>query len=168
MDFEVSTISLWADEKWNNFDTKSSLSPMKHTRSFYNFCNWKLSSYFSSNGTLKSLNGVCILTKAMMLFLPTSNMLMWSLGRIRVKHTCIAYIAKSNNGSWRKISYTQIKVCMCVEMGWSWLLHSNDSFSILYSRAGLVFFPARLWTKCVLTYFYGPSCVHFFLFFSIL
>jgi hypothetical protein len=27
---------------------------------------------------------------------------MWSLGRIKVKHICIAYIAKSNNGSMEK------------------------------------------------------------------
>jgi len=101
-------------------------------------------------------------------FLPTSNMLMWSFGRIRVKHTCIAYIAKSNNGSWRKISYTQIKVCMCVEMGWSWLLHSNDSFSIFYMRARLVFFCSTMDQNVSSHFFHGPSCVHFFLFFSIL
>jgi hypothetical protein len=66
---------------------------------------------------------------------------------------------------WRKISYTQIKVCICVEMGWSWLLHSNDSFSILYMRAGLVFF-LDYGPKCVLTFFYGPSCVHIFFLFN--
>jgi hypothetical protein len=38
----------------------------------------------------------------MFAFLPTSNRLMWSLGRIKIKHTYIVYIAKSNNGSMEK------------------------------------------------------------------
>ena len=49
---------------------------MKHTWSFCNFWNWKHSTYFSSNGTLKSLNGVYILTKGFwicLLFHPTSK-----------------------------------------------------------------------------------------------
>ena len=97
---------------------------------------------------------------------PTSNRLMWSLGRIRVKHTCIAYIAKSNNGSMEKISYTQIKVCMYVEMGWSWLLHSNDSFLHPLFETGLVFF-ARLWIKMRPHIFLCTfMCPHFFSFFQ--
>jgi hypothetical protein len=101
MDFEVATMTPWAVEKWNGFDTKSSLSPMKHTWSFLWILQMKSSNF--SYGTLKLLNGVCILTKALV-FCLTSYF--WQayvkLGRIRIKHTCIAHIAKSNNGSMEK------------------------------------------------------------------
>ena len=105
VDFEVSTMLPWAVEKWNSIDTKSSQSPMNHTWSFYNFCNWELSSYFSSNGTLKSLNSVYILTKALMLcfYILLLISLCGAPGWIRVRHTCIACIAKSNNRSMEKI-----------------------------------------------------------------
>jgi hypothetical protein len=42
------------------------------------------------------------------------------LGRIKVKHTCIAYIAKSNNGSMEEnIIYSDqdVHVYGCVEIG---------------------------------------------------
>jgi len=155
----------WAVEKWNNIDTKSSLSPMKHTWSFYNFCNWKLSSYFSSNVILKSLNGVYILTKALVFaFLHTSNRLMWSLGRIKVKHTCIAYIAKSNNRSMEENiihSDQGVHVCGNVEIGQSWLLLSMIRFFLHLWFESMAFFLSLFF----LFFNYGPSYVHFFLYF---
>jgi len=67
-------------------------------------CSLKHSLYFSSNGTLKSLNSVCILTKALMLCLYILLLisLCGALGWIRVRHTCIACAAKSNNRSKEK------------------------------------------------------------------
>jgi hypothetical protein len=148
VNFEVATMSSWAVEKWNSFDTKSSLSLMKHTWSFYNFCNWKLSSYTSPQMVLLNHSMVYISSPRhwCFAFFPTSNKLQ---GKIRVKHTCITYIAKSDNGSMEK---NIIHSKMCVEVGWSWLLHNNDSFSILYLRAGLSFLLD-----------YGPKCVLIFL-----
>jgi hypothetical protein len=147
---------------------------MKHTWSFCNFCNWKQSSYFSSNDTLKWLKGVCILTKSLMhclCFLLLIS-LCGALGRIRVRHTCIACIAKPNNGSMKKyviLLDQDVHVCM------TWF------FLHLYLRAWLFslflltmdlhvstfFFFFYYEPSCVHIFFvfnYGPSCVHIFSF----
>jgi hypothetical protein len=113
VDFEVSTMSPWVVEKWNGVGTKSSLSPMKHTWSFYNFFAIENLAH-TSQMVLSNHSRVFVSSPRhwCFAFLPTSNRLMWSLGRIRVKHTCIAYIAKSNNGSMEKNNITHIKVCI--------------------------------------------------------
>ena len=73
---------------------------------------------YSSNGTLKSLNGVWFLTKAYdsnALF-PTSKKLIWSLGRKKYEGILALCILLSQTmDPRRKMSYNQIKMCMCVE-----------------------------------------------------
>ena len=66
-----------------------------------------------------------------------------SLGRIRVRHTCISFIAKSNNGSIGEKYHTFRSRCACV---WKcddhdYSLAWYDSFSTFYLRAWLCFSP---------------------------
>ena len=71
---------------------------------------------YSSNGTLKLLNGVWFLTKAYhsnAFFLPTSKKLIWSLGRKKYEGILALCILLSQTmDPRRKISYNQIKICM--------------------------------------------------------
>jgi hypothetical protein len=79
---------------------------MKHTWSFYNLCNWKHSSYFSSNGTLELLKWcICPYQRLLNLpfFHPASKKAYAEIWvGMRVRHTCITCIAKPNNGSMEK------------------------------------------------------------------
>ena len=94
---------------------------MKHTWSFCNFWNWKHSTYFSSNGTLKSLNGVYILTKGFwicLLFHPTSKkdyveLWVW-MNRQAYLHHIILLSQKPDPRRCKP--YTLIKKCKYVEI----------------------------------------------------
>jgi hypothetical protein len=122
--FEVSTMSPWAVEKWNGYDTKSSLSLYEAYLEILYFWNWKHSAYFS-NGTLKLLNGVYILTKGFwicLLFYPTSKKAyveLW-VGMKCGSILALCVLLSQTMDPRRKMSYNQIKMCMCVENLW-WL-----------------------------------------------
>jgi len=75
---------------------------MKHTWSFYNFAIENLVQ--TSQMVLSNHSMVFVSSPRHWCFAlhPTSNRLMLSLGRIRVKRTCNAYIDKSNKGSMEK------------------------------------------------------------------
>ena len=135
VDFEVSTISPWAVEKRNGCDTKSSLSPYEAYLEFLYFWNWKHSSYFSSNGTLKSLNGVYILTKSFwicLLFHPTSKkayMEHWvRMNKEAYLHHIILLSQKPDPRRCKP--YTLIKKCKCVDIK---LFFGVDSFFMILS-----------------------------------
>ena len=104
VDFEVSIVSPWAVEKWNGYDTKSSLPTHEAYLEFVVTFGIKNITHTSPQVVLSNRSMVYVSSPRHWCFalLPTSNKLMWSLGRIRVKHTCIAHIAKSNNGSMEK------------------------------------------------------------------
>jgi len=70
---------------------------------------------------------------------------------------------------WRKMAYTYIKMCMCVGVGWSWLLHSMTRFFLHPLFGSMASFFARLWTKNVSIHFFNSwsfMCPNFFLFFQ--
>ena len=74
---------------------------------------------YSSNGTLKSLNGVWFLTKAYhsnAFFLRTSKKHIWSLDRKKYEGILALCILLSQiMDPRRKMSYNQTKMCMCLE-----------------------------------------------------
>ena len=92
---------------------------------FFVFLNWKHSAYFFSNGTLKSLNGVYILNKGFwvcLLFHPTSKKAFVEL-RVRMKYgniLALRILLCQTVDPRKKMSYNQIKMCICVENLW-WL-----------------------------------------------
>jgi hypothetical protein len=94
---------------------------MKHTWSFCNFWNRKRGAYFSSNGTLKSLNGAYILTKGFwncLFFHPTCKKVyveLWvGMNRETYLHHIILLSQKPDPRRCK--SYTLIKKCKCVKI----------------------------------------------------
>jgi hypothetical protein len=67
---------------------------------------------------------------------------MWSLDRIRVKHTCIAYIAKSNIRSMEKnIIHSRSRCAYSDENKWKWTKKNpiSTSVSIFFGGNGIRF-----------------------------